>query len=169
MTQIDTHFILLTSCAFIWVAILAYACWIDLRTFFLPNLLTYSLIGIGVLINSGLITSFTSLSDSLLGAIWGFAILWLVNKTYQVFRGRDGIGLGDAKLLAGVGALLGYQAVIPCLLIASTTGLLGGLFWLKWKNLDPSHPFPFGPFLGLGGVVLLSLRMFNVTVTFIGQ
>jgi len=169
MNQFDAPFLVLTTFSLIWISILTYACWIDLRTFFLPNKLTFALIVLGILINSIVVNSFTSLAGSLLGAMLGYLILWLVNKLYHSLRNQSGIGMGDAKLLAGVGALLGFQAVIPCLLIASISGLLGGFFWLKWKKLDTSHPFPFGPFLGLGAVVLLSLRLFNVTLIFTGQ
>jgi len=72
-----------------------------------------------------------------------------------LLKKHDGVGMGDAKLLAALGAWLGAGALPEILLIASLTGLVGGLIWLKWHRSKISHAFPFGPFLAFAGIIEL--------------
>lgn len=125
---------------------------IDIKTFQLPNSLTYSLITSGILYNVISPRAFSSPEASLIGAILGFAIIWASNFIYRHFRKQDGIGLGDAKLLAGLGAILGHNAVIPILLIACLLGMIGGYVWLKLRHETLNNYFPFGPFIGIAGI-----------------
>ena len=146
----------------LFIALLLMASWIDARTFYLPDYLTYPLIGIGLLLNVLGTNTFTHLINSSLGVLLGFFLLYFVNKIYFLFRHENGIGMGDAKLLAGIGGLLGYQDVIPCLFIASVCGLFGGYLWLRFKKLNTSGPFPFGPYLAFAAIVLISLRLYGI-------
>ena len=134
--------------------------WIDFKTFLLPDYLTYGLIAYGLLANIFLGLGWASIESSILGALFGFMSLYALNQLYLKIRGHHGIGMGDAKLLAGLGACLGIQSLPYILLIASMSGLIGGYVWLKIHGQDHRHAFPFGPFIGLGGVMFLSYRLF---------
>jgi len=79
----------------------------------------------------------------------------LMNFIYRTLKKQSGIGMGDAKLLAALGAWLGADALPEILLIASLSGLVGGLLWLKWQKSQINHPFPFGPFLAFAGIIEL--------------
>jgi len=93
--------------------------------------------------------------NALLGAIFGFTLLWLGNFFYRKARNQDGIGMGDAKLLAALGAWLGWAALPGILLIASITGVIGGMAYLKWHKQSARQAFPFGPFLAFAGIIEL--------------
>jgi leader peptidase (prepilin peptidase)/N-methyltransferase len=101
--------------------------------------------------NQGLV----SLQDSFIGAILGYTSLWLLNLLYRLAKKQDGIGMGDAKLLAALGAWLGWHALPGILLIASLSGLLGGFIWLQWNKQNHRSAFPFGPFLAIAGIIEL--------------
>ena len=129
--------------------------WIDLKTFILPDYLTYGLIAYGLVANIFLGLGWASPQSSILGALLGFLGLYILNQAYLKIRGHHGIGMGDAKLLAGLGACLGIQSLPYILLIASASGLIGGYAWLKIHQQDHSHAFPFGPFIAFGGIIVL--------------
>jgi len=78
-----------------------------------------------------------------------------MNFVYRALKKQNGIGMGDAKLLAGLGAWLGASALPMVLLVASLTGLIGGLIWLKWQRSQINQVFPFGPFLAFAGIIEL--------------
>jgi leader peptidase (prepilin peptidase) / N-methyltransferase len=129
--------------------------WIDLKTFILPDYLTYGLTAYGLIANIFLGLTWASTESSILGAVVGFVSLYVLNQLYLKIRGQHGIGMGDAKLLAGLGACLGIQSLPYILLIASASGLIGGYAWLKLHQQDRSHAFPFGPFIAFGGIIVL--------------
>jgi leader peptidase (prepilin peptidase)/N-methyltransferase len=83
----------------------------------------------------------------------------LVSWGYSALRGRPGLGGGDVKLLAAIGAVLGWQGVLPTILIGSITGLLVGLPLVLFKARDLADPLPFGPFLSLGALAALVLKL----------
>lgn len=134
---------------------LVYLAYIDLRTFRLPDVITIPLAIFGFSFNALTTAQFTSLESSALGLILGFSFLWLLNYLYRLTKKRDGIGLGDAKLLAGLGAWFGWHAIPGLLFIASISGLVGGLIWLSWNKKGYQRPFPFGPFLAFAGIIEL--------------
>lgn len=134
-------------------ALLVYLAYIDFRSFRIPDAITYRLIAGGLLINLFTDFRFCSPTEAVLGTIFGFGFFWSLNRLYHLLKGRDGIGMGDAKLLAALGAWLGWQALPGIVLLASVTGLLGGLVWLYWKKQDRTQPFPFGPFLAFAGII----------------
>jgi prepilin signal peptidase PulO-like enzyme (type II secretory pathway) len=134
---------------------LIYLAYIDWRTFRLPNTITLPMIFLGIAFNVISDTRFTNPSSALLGACLGFGLLWILNSGYRLLKGRNGIGMGDAKLLAALGAWLGWSALPSILLIASLIGLMGGIIWLKWRNLQLQQAFPFGPFIVIAGIIEL--------------
>lgn len=137
------------------ILILAYLAYVDLRTFRLPDAITIPLIILGMYFNSFPSIQFVALSDSILGALVGYSLLWLLNRLYRHFKKQDGMGMGDAKLLAALGAWLGWGALPSILFLASVTGLIGGMVWLKLNKQSPGSAFPFGPFLVIAGIIEL--------------
>ena len=93
--------------------------------------------------------------ESLLGALLGWFSLWLVATGYYLSTGRDGMGGGDLKLLAMLGAFLGYKALLPIILLSSLSGAVIGLGLVLWKGKDGQYAIPFGPFLASGGLLYL--------------
>jgi prepilin signal peptidase PulO-like enzyme (type II secretory pathway) len=141
---------------------LATLAWIDLKTFQLPDGLTISLAVYGLIANGLLGLGWTDTLSALIGCVSGYLSLYLLNLAYFKIRKTNGIGMGDAKLLAGLGACFGWQSLPYILMIASTTGLLGGYIWLKVHQQNSSHAFPFGPFIALGGIITLIWLIFNI-------
>ena len=137
------------------VLALIYLAYIDLTSFRLPNALTIPLIFLGLMFNFLTPLRFTNSTNALLGCILGYGFVWLMNFIYRTLKKQSGIGMGDAKLLAALGAWLGADALPEILLIASLSGLVGGLLWLKWQKSQINHPFPFGPFLAFAGIIEL--------------
>lgn len=128
---------------------------IDFKTMRLPNFLTIPLIIFGCLYNVLSSIPLTTPLGSFWGALFGFASLWGINRIYLLATGKAGIGMGDAKLLAGIGALLGANAIIPTLFIASLLGIIGGLIWLRLHHQSKDKAFPFGPYLAIAGIALI--------------
>ena len=137
------------------ILVLLYLAYFDLRTFRLPDIITLPLIFTGLLFNSLLNQGFTSFQDSIIGAILGYTGLCLLNLLYRALKKQNGIGMGDAKLLAALGAWLGWQALPGILLMASLSGLIGGIIWLLWNKQNHHAAFPFGPFLVIAGIIEL--------------
>ncbi|MCD6319787.1 MAG: prepilin peptidase [Candidatus Desulfofervidaceae bacterium] len=138
---------LLFVCALIVVS------FIDLKLQIIPDVI--SIPGIFC----GLIASFflpeLSLKDALYGALLGGGILFLVAYGYYLIRKKEGMGGGDIKLLAMIGAFLGWKAIPFVILIASLTGSFIGILWIFLQKKDKYFPIPFGPFLALGAICLL--------------
>jgi len=122
--------------------------WIDLRCWLLPDVLTLPLLVVG-LVAAALLDP-EQLVDHALGAALGFLTLLAVAALYRVLRGREGLGRGDAKLLAASGAWLGASALPQVILLAALSALVaaGGL-WLAGVRLGAHSALPFGPFLAL--------------------
>ena len=122
---------------------------IDWRHFLLPDSLTLPLIAGGLLVVWYLNPE--SLVDHGIGAAAGFLLLVIVATAYRRLRKREGIGLGDAKLLASAGAWLGWQGLSSVVLIAAATGLAGALLQARLAGqLDAKRPVPFGSYLAGG-------------------
>jgi len=134
---------------------LLYLAHIDWRTFRLPNAITFPLIILGIAFNVFSDLRFTTPSSAFIGAFLGYGLLWALNTSYRLLKNRDGIGMGDAKLLAALGAWLGWSALPSILLMASVTGMLGGIILLKLHGHHLQKAFPFGPFLAIAGIIEL--------------
>lgn len=137
------------------ILVLVYLAYIDLRTFRLPDVITFPLILSGLMVSGFSKLGFISFQDSVIGAAIGYASLWLLNLVYRLVKKQDGIGMGDAKLLAALGAWFGWYTLPSILLIASLSGLIGGFIWLQWNKQSHRSAFPFGPFLAFAGIIEL--------------
>jgi len=122
---------------------------IDLRTSLLPDQLTLPLMWIGLL--ASLITLYVDPVQAILGAAVGYLSLWSVYWLFKLLTGKEGMGYGDFKLLAALGAWCGIQAVLPIVLISSLVGAVIGSIWLGLKGRDHATPIPFGPYLAIAG------------------
>ncbi|TIH09832.1 prepilin peptidase [Pseudomonas leptonychotis] len=119
----------------------------------LPDSLVLPLLWIGLIANSfGL---FTSLEDALWGAIAGYLSLWSVYWLFKLVTGKEGMGYGDFKLLAMLGAWGGWQVLPLTILLSSLVGAVLGLLMLRLRNAEPSTPIPFGPYLAIAGWIAL--------------
>ncbi len=127
---------------------------IDLDTTYLPDDLTLPLIGLGLL-GAGLGWTGTSLEAAAWGAFAGYGSLWLLAFAYKKLRGVQGMGEGDFKLLAGLGALLGWQMLPTIVLLASAVGAAVGLSMIAFGGHKREVPIPFGPYLVGGGLVAM--------------
>ncbi|MGI4982377.1 MAG: prepilin peptidase [Janthinobacterium lividum] len=126
---------------------------IDARTHLLPDVLTLPLLWAGLLLNVG--DLFVPLADAVIGAAAGYLFLWLIYWGFRLLRGKEGMGYGDFKLLAALGAWLGWQALPQIILLSALTGSLFGLAALFGGRLRPDQPLPFGPYLALAGGIAL--------------
>lgn len=136
------------------LALLVAAALIDLDTTLLPDDLTLPLIGLG-LVAAWQRWIPVSLPDAALGAFFGYFALWLVAFAYKQLRGVQGMAEGDFKLLAGLGALLGWQALPSIILLSSAVGAMVGIFMIVARGHGRNVPIPFGPYLAGGGVCAL--------------
>jgi leader peptidase (prepilin peptidase)/N-methyltransferase len=145
--------------ACIFIAVLIALMGIDLDTFLLPDELTLPLVWIGLLVNlNGMFSS--SLESSLFGAVIGYMSLWSIYWIFKLITGKDGMGYGDFKLLAAIGAWLGWQCLVNVLLFSSCLGIVYALTLKMLGKLDSGKAIPFGPFLGGGALVSLLLANF---------
>jgi len=136
------------------LGILARLSYVDWRTFRLPNLLTKPLILLGLIYNLNLSLDFY---PYLLGAILGYAIFWTVETGYRLIRKREGLGRGDAKLLAAGGAWCGARALPFIIFIGSSAGLI--YVFSRQKSDRAALKLAFGPFLAAGiAVTFLALK-----------
>jgi leader peptidase (prepilin peptidase)/N-methyltransferase len=136
------------------IAIVIAAAFIDLDTTLLPDDLTLSLIAVGTIAAWQGWTA-VSLGDSALGALFGYLSLWTVATLYRLVRGVEGMAEGDFKLLAGLGALLGWQSLASIILLSSAVGAVVGLFMIMARGHGRQVPIPFGPYLAGGGIASL--------------
>ncbi|MBA2675407.1 A24 family peptidase [Ramlibacter sp.] len=134
-------------------AILALAL-IDWDTTLLPDDITLPLVWAG-LIAAALGLSGTTLAQSLWGAVAGYLSLWLVFQAFKFFTGKEGMGYGDFKLFAALGAWFGWQALVPIILMASVIGTVIGIAMKLSSKLREGRYVPFGPFLALGGLAAM--------------
>ena len=126
---------------------------IDLDTQLLPDELTLPLMWLGVLIN--LDGTFVPLRDAVIGAAAGYVFLWLVYWMFFAATGKEGIGYGDFKLLAALGAWMGWMLLPLIVLLSSVVGATVGLLMIAFKRHHRDSPIPFGPFLATAGLLAL--------------
>src|SRR5579864_7262679 len=93
--------------------------------------------------------------SSLIGAIAGYVSLWSVYHLFRLITGKDGMGYGDFKLFAALGAWLGWQMLLPVILVGAAAGAVVGLLMIAVRRHDRSMPIPFGPFLAAAGWLML--------------
>jgi leader peptidase (prepilin peptidase)/N-methyltransferase len=127
---------------------------IDLDTQFLPDDLTLPLMWAGI-VASALGWTSVPLAASVGGAVAGYLSLWFVFHAYRLIRGKEGMGAGDFKLLAALGAWMGWQLIPSIILLSSAVGALVGIGLIVLRRHDKDVPIPFGPYLAGGGIAAL--------------
>ena len=141
----------LGACVFLW-ALIALAC-IDFNTTLLPDSITLPLLWLGLTFNLG--TTYVPLNEAVIGAMAGYLVLWSVFWLFKLVTGKEGMGHGDFKLLAAIGAWLGWQALPLVVLFASLTGAVIGIALIVLARHGRDHPIPFGPFLAIAAALAL--------------
>ncbi|MFP5304959.1 MAG: prepilin peptidase, partial [Gammaproteobacteria bacterium] len=126
---------------------------IDLRTQLLPDDLTLPLLWAGLLLS--LFPLFAPPEASIIGAVAGYMSLWLVYQLFRLVTGKEGMGFGDFKLLAAIGAWLGWQALPMVILLSSLVGAVVGIGMIVLLRHDRRVPIPFGPYLAAAGWLAL--------------
>ena len=126
---------------------------IDIDTQILPDDLSLPLLWMGLLLN--LNGTFVPLADAVIGAAAGYLSLWCVFWLFRLATGKEGIGYGDFKLLAALGAWLGWTMLPLIVLLSSAIGAIVGLLLILLRGHHRDKPIPFGPFLALAGLVAL--------------
>jgi len=121
---------------------------IDIKTQLLPDNITLPFLWLGIIFN--LFSTYTDLTSSVLGAA-----LWTVFHLFRLITGKEGMGYGDFKLLAALGAWLGWQSLPLIILLSSAVGAVFGIFMIVTKLQERSQPIPFGPYLAVAGWIAM--------------
>jgi leader peptidase (prepilin peptidase)/N-methyltransferase len=125
---------------------------IDVRTQLLPDQLTLPLLWLGLI--ASVDNLFVPAKAAIAGAVLGYLSLWVVYWVYKQLTGKIGMGHGDFKLLAALGAWAGYKALLPIVMLSSIVGAIVGSIWLMTKGRDKATPIPFGPYLAIAGWIV---------------
>ena len=126
---------------------------IDYDHQYLPDNITLPFLWLGLFLNlNGL---YIDLTSAVIGAMAGYLVLWLVYQVFKRITGKEGMGYGDFKLLAMLGAWLGWQALPAIILISTLVGSIIGISLILFKQHDRSRPIPFGPYLAIAGWIVL--------------
>ncbi len=139
--------------AFIFVFALVALTFIDFDTQLLPDDITLPLLWLGLLFN--LNGGFVDIKSAVLGAVFGYLILWSVYWLFKLVTGKEGMGYGDFKLLGAIGAWFGWQLLPAVILLSSVVGAIIGIAMIMFKGKSGGTAIPFGPFLALGGIAAL--------------
>ena len=142
---------LLAGLIFCWLLIAM--SFIDFDHQLLPDSLSLSLLWLGLLFN--LHHLFTDLQSAVIGAVAGYASLWLIMQGHRLLSGKQGMGHGDFKLFAALGAWFGWQLLPAIILIAAVSGLVISVPYLLINRQQTSTPIPFGPYLAIAGMIAL--------------
>ncbi len=126
---------------------------IDFDTQLLPDDITLPLLWAGLLLN--LSATFVPLQEAVVGAVAGYLLLWSIYWVFRLLTGKEGMGYGDFKLLAALGAWFGWQAIPAIILLASLVGAAVGIALMVFARHGRDIPIPFGPYLAGAGVLTL--------------
>jgi leader peptidase (prepilin peptidase) / N-methyltransferase len=149
--RFDLSLALLGAALFTW-ALIALTM-IDVDHQLLPDDITLPLLWLGLLFN--LDSTYASIADAVLGAIVGYLSLWSIYHVFKLVTGKEGMGYGDFKLLAALGAWLGWQMLPEVILMSSLVGAICGLALMLVKRRGREIPIPFGPYLAVAGWLAL--------------
>ena len=141
---------LTTLVYFIFTSALLVITFIDLKYQIIPDVISLPGIGIGLL--ASLVLPSISFLDSLLGILVGGGSLLIISYTYYFLTKREGMGLGDVKLLAMIGSFLGWQGALMGVITGAFVGTLAGVLLMVREKRSSQHPIPFGPFLSIGAI-----------------
>lgn len=128
---------------------------IDFDHQLLPDSITIPLLWLGLLVNTLDLGFGVSLRDAVIGAIAGYLVLWSFYWLFKLTTGKEGMGYGDFKLLAALGAWMGWQSLLPIIILSSLVGAIFGIGMIVFMGRDRSIPMPFGPFLTGAGFIML--------------
>ncbi len=140
--------LLMALVLFFWLWVLTF---IDLETGLLPDVLTFSGMALGLAFSFWI----GDWKSSLIGMVAGYGVFWLVARLFLLVTGREGMGYGDFKLLAMLGAFLGWQALPFVVFASSLVGAVAGSLWLLVSRKGARAEIPFGPYLALAGMIWL--------------
>ena len=126
---------------------------IDADTQLLPDSITLPLLWLGLIVNSD--STFTDLRSAVLGAVFGYLALWSVYWLFKLATKKEGMGYGDFKLLAAIGAWLGWQVLPLVILLSSVVGAVIGISLIVLARMGRNIPLPFGPYLAMAGFIAL--------------
>jgi leader peptidase (prepilin peptidase)/N-methyltransferase len=129
--------------------------WIDFDTQLLPDAITLPLLWLGLAFN--LVGTFVPLADAVVGAMAGYLVLWIVYWAFKLLTGKEGMGYGDFKLLAALGAFFGWKAIPAIILMSSVVGALAGIALIVAARHGKGTPIAFGPYLAGAGLLVLFL------------
>jgi leader peptidase (prepilin peptidase)/N-methyltransferase len=141
----------LSAVLFTWLLIAM--TFIDIDTQLLPDDLTLSLLWCGLLVN--MTGGFVSLDSAVLGAVFGYFSLWSVYWIFKLVTGKEGMGYGDFKLLAALGAWMGWTMLPLIILLSSLVGAVVGISMIVFGKMNKNIPIPFGPYLAGAGFIAL--------------
>ena len=139
--------------AIIYLWALVALAFIDADTTLLPDDITLPLLWLGLMINIGGV--FTDIGSATVGAAGGYVILWSVYWGFKLLTGKEGMGYGDFKLLAAIGAWLGWQLLPLVILLSAAVGTVVGIAGIVIKGRDKGAKLPFGPYLAAAGLIAL--------------
>lgn len=138
--------------------------WLDLKTLRLPDVLTLSLLWLGLCINA--FNVLVAARVAILGAVSGYLSLFILSRAYAYVRHQEGLGLGDAKLLAAIGAWLGWQILPMIVLGATLLNLLWALLLLWTQKISKAvllkRRFPFAPALSISAMIFMLLWLLTI-------
>lgn len=141
---------LLAMLVFTWLLITMSV--IDIDHKILPDTLTLGLLWLGLLLNTQ--GMFTDLQSAVLGAALGYGLLWGFFWVFKLLTGKDGMGYGDFKLLAALGAWFGFQSLLTIIIMSSVVGAVVGIAGVIALGRDRQLPIPFGPYLAMAGWIV---------------
>lgn len=139
--------------ALIFTFVLIALTFIDADTTLLPDSLTMPLLWLGLLVN--LQNTFVPLQQAVIGAVAGYLILWSIYWLFKLATGKEGMGYGDFKLLAALGAWFGWKMLLPIVLLSSVVGAVVGIVLIILARRGKEVPIPFGPYLAAAGFIVL--------------
>ena len=139
--------------ALLFISALVALTFIDIDTQLLPDSITLPLLWLGLLIN--LEAVFINIEDAVIGAVAGYLILWTVFWAFKLSTGKEGMGYGDFKLLAALGAWFGWQALPLIIILSSFVGAFVGILMIVLRRQGRETPMPFGPYLAGAGLITL--------------
>lgn len=126
---------------------------IDLDTQLLPDSITLPLLWLGLIVNAT--GGYVSLEAAFWGAVAGYLSLWTIYQLFRILTGKEGMGYGDFKLLAALGAWLGWTMLPAVVLLSSLVGAVTGIAMMVFRQHDRNIPIPFGPYLAAAGLLCL--------------
>lgn len=145
------------GCALVLTWVLIALVFIDADTTLLPDDLTLPLLWLGLLANLMQLVPGVTLRDAVLGAVTGYLVLWCIYWAFKLATGKEGMGYGDFKLLAALGAWMGWKALLPIVLLSSVVGAVVGIALIVLARRGREVPIPFGPYLATAGFIVFMI------------